>query len=131
MRASVLQSPRVAAAIRLVAEKQRGGRIREVSLGGADVKADYQGEYAYYEFNGEGIFEDAGSSFVVGGGIRPSSDTPRARRRVAVGVAEEPRGHAFLPSALARRGGGGVLGLRRHLRQQGEERVHERRRSRP
>jgi len=60
-----------------------GGRIREVSLGGADVKADYQGEYAYYEFNGEGIFEDAGSSFVVGGGIRPKGREPKTTKGAA------------------------------------------------
>lgn len=57
-----------------------GGRIREVSLGGADVKADYQGNYAYYEFNGEGIFEDAGSSFVVGSGVRPKGQEPKTTK---------------------------------------------------
>lgn len=57
-----------------------GGKIREATLGGADVKTDYQGKYAYYEFNGEGIFEDAGSSFVVGSGVRPNNGDPKTTK---------------------------------------------------
>lgn len=60
-----------------------GGKIREATLGGADVKTDYQGKYAFYEFNGEGIFEEAGSSFVVGSGVRPQNQEPKTTRGAA------------------------------------------------
>lgn len=60
-----------------------GGKIKETSLSGAEVKTDYQGNYAYYEFNGEGIFEDAGSSFVVGAGVRPKGQEPKTTRAAA------------------------------------------------
>ncbi len=60
-----------------------GGKIREESFVGADIKAGYHGKYAYYEFNGEGIFEDAGSSFVVGSGIRPKGQEPKTTKGAA------------------------------------------------
>jgi prepilin-type N-terminal cleavage/methylation domain-containing protein len=44
------------------------------------VVAAYTGDYAYYTFNGEGIFEDAGSSFVVGAGVRPKGQEPKTVR---------------------------------------------------
>jgi prepilin-type N-terminal cleavage/methylation domain-containing protein len=60
-----------------------GGRIKEETLGGTDIKADYHGKYVYYEFNGEGIFEDAGSSFVVGAGVRPKGQEPKTTKGAA------------------------------------------------
>ena len=60
-----------------------GGKIKEQTLGGADIKANYHGKYAYYEFNAEGIFDEAGSSFVVGSGIRPKSQEPKTTKGAA------------------------------------------------
>lgn len=60
-----------------------GDKIREVTLSGADIKTDYQGNYAFYEFNGEGIFEEAGASFVVGSGIRPKGKEPKTTKGAA------------------------------------------------
>lgn len=57
-----------------------GGKIKEETLGGADIKTDYRGKYAYYEFNAEGIFEDAGSGFVVGSGVRPKNQEPKTTK---------------------------------------------------
>jgi len=60
-----------------------GGKIKEETFGGADIKANYHGKYAYYEFNGEGIFEEAGSSFVVGSGVRPKNQEPKTTKGAA------------------------------------------------
>ena len=60
-----------------------GGKIKEETFGGADIKPNYHGKYAYYEFNAEGIFEDAGSSFVVGSGIRPGNQEPKTTKGAA------------------------------------------------
>ena len=60
-----------------------GGRIKEETLSGVDIKAIYHGRYAYYEFNAEGIFEDAGSSFVVGSGVRPMNQEPTTTKGAA------------------------------------------------
>lgn len=60
-----------------------GGRIKEETFAGTDIKADYHGKYAYYEFNGEGIFEEAGSSFVVGSGVRPKNQEPKTTKGAA------------------------------------------------
>ncbi len=60
-----------------------GGAINETTLTGADIKTDYQGKYFYYEFNGEGIFDDAGASFVVGSGIRPNGQEPKTTKSAA------------------------------------------------
>jgi prepilin-type N-terminal cleavage/methylation domain-containing protein len=57
--------------------------IPETLLNGADVKTDYWGNYAYYEFNGEGIFDDAGASFVVGSGVRPTGQEPKTTKGAA------------------------------------------------
>lgn len=62
---------------------QDGAKIREATLSGAEVKSDYHGDYAFYEFNGEGIFEEAGASFVVGAGIRPKNQEPKTTRGAA------------------------------------------------
>lgn len=40
----------------------------------------YNGNYAYFEFNGEGIFDEAGSRFVIGSGIRPKGKEPKTTR---------------------------------------------------
>ena len=34
-------------------------------------------KYAIYEFNGEGIFTEAGASFVIAAGVRPKGKEPR------------------------------------------------------
>ena len=60
-----------------------GDKIKEETFGGADIKAEYHGKYAYYEFNAEGIFEDAGSSFVVGSGVRPKNQEPKTTKGAA------------------------------------------------
>jgi prepilin-type N-terminal cleavage/methylation domain-containing protein len=41
---------------------------------------DYNGNYYIYEFNGEGIFDKAGSNFVIGAGIRPKGKEPKTTR---------------------------------------------------
>ncbi len=38
---------------------------------------NFSGDYASYEFNAEGIFTNAGSSFVIGSGIRPRNGEPK------------------------------------------------------
>lgn len=40
-------------------------------------KADFNGEYIYYEFNEEGICTDPGASFVIGAGVRPKDREPK------------------------------------------------------
>jgi len=62
---------------------ESGDEIKEETFDDADIKADYQGKYAYYEFNAEGIFEDAGSSFVVGSGVRPKNQEPKTTKGAA------------------------------------------------
>jgi prepilin-type N-terminal cleavage/methylation domain-containing protein len=57
-----------------------GGKIKDDTLGGTDIKTDYHGKYAYYEFNAEGIFEDAGAGFVVGSGVRPKGQEPKTTK---------------------------------------------------
>jgi prepilin-type N-terminal cleavage/methylation domain-containing protein len=47
------------------------------------VVAAYTGDYAHYTFNGEGIFENAGSSFVVGSGVRPKGQEPKTNKGAA------------------------------------------------
>ena len=61
--------------------KNGGGGIAKVSLGGANVKRDYQGQYLIYEFNAEGICTTPGASFIVGTGSR-SAGSSEARPRV-------------------------------------------------
>lgn len=56
------------------------GKIKEETLGGVDIKPNFHGNYAYYEFNEEGIFADAGSSFVVGSGVRPIGQEPKTTK---------------------------------------------------
>ncbi|MFK7851563.1 MAG: Tfp pilus assembly protein FimT/FimU [Akkermansiaceae bacterium] len=56
-----------------------GSPLNEQTLTGSNVKADYQKNYAYYEFNGEGIFTEAGSDFVIGSGVRPKGQEPRTK----------------------------------------------------
>ncbi len=60
-----------------------GGKIKEEILSGADIKTGYRGKYAYYEFNAEGIFEDAGSNFVIGSGVRPKNQEPITIKKAA------------------------------------------------
>ena len=47
------------------------------------VLAAFNGNYAYYEFNAEGIFENAGSGFVVGSGVRPKGQEPKTTKGAA------------------------------------------------
>ena len=44
------------------------------------VVAAYTGRYAFYEFNGEGVFQHAGSRFVIGSGVRPNNGEPKTTR---------------------------------------------------
>jgi prepilin-type N-terminal cleavage/methylation domain-containing protein len=52
-----------------------GSKIPEIQLTGTNVTADFQGKYAYYEFNAEGIFLQPGASFILGTGIRQKGET--------------------------------------------------------
>ena len=54
-----------------------GGNILNASMTGGNFTALYAGNYAYYEFNAEGIALEAGASFIIGGGIRPKGQEPR------------------------------------------------------
>lgn len=54
---------------------EAGGKIPEFTL--TTAKTEYAGNYYYYEFNGEGIFDKAGSSFVIGSGVRPKGKEPK------------------------------------------------------
>lgn len=75
-----------------VYSKENGNSISEESMtlvrvdpetNNDTVLTAYTGKYAYYEFNGEGIFEDAGSSFVVGAGVRPKGQEPKTTKGAA------------------------------------------------
>ncbi|MCX6873177.1 MAG: prepilin-type N-terminal cleavage/methylation domain-containing protein [Verrucomicrobia bacterium] len=55
--------------------KNSSGELPTVSLGGGNVKKDYQGVYFVYEFNAEGICTTPGASFVIGTGVRSPSGT--------------------------------------------------------
>ena len=50
--------------------KNGGGSLAKVSLGGTNIKREYQGQYIIYEFNAEGICTTPGASFVLGTGTR-------------------------------------------------------------
>ncbi|RYD36241.1 MAG: hypothetical protein EOP87_05850 [Verrucomicrobiaceae bacterium] len=49
-----------------------GGSLEQMTL--SNVNRTFQGEYLYYEFNGEGICATPGASFVVGTGARTPGD---------------------------------------------------------
>jgi len=56
------------------------GELSIITLGGANVKRDYQGQYFIYQFNAEGICTTPGASFVIGtGGRALHSSDPRPR----------------------------------------------------
>lgn len=52
------------------------GTLEEMSL--AINKTAFDGRYLYYEFNSEGICSTPGASFIVGAGVRPEGEEPRA-----------------------------------------------------
>ena len=54
-----------------------GSDIPEANMSGENFTARYAGNYAYYEFNAEGISLNPGASFIIGGGIRPKGQEPR------------------------------------------------------
>lgn len=56
------------------------GDLDEFDLTGANVSSSYEGTYAYYEFNAEGIFLAPGSNFVVGSGARPKGGEPKVTK---------------------------------------------------
>lgn len=57
--------------------KSGGDKIDIMTLP-ATVKAEYRGEYLYYEFNGEGLCTTPGASFIIGTGARPNAaENPR------------------------------------------------------
>lgn len=49
-----------------------GGALEQMTL--SNVNRNFQGEYLYYEFNGEGICATPGASFVIGTGARNPGD---------------------------------------------------------
>lgn len=51
--------------------------IPEENMSGENFTARYSGNYAYYEFNAEGVSLNPGASFIIGGGIRPKGQEPR------------------------------------------------------
>lgn len=59
--------------------KDHSGGAGEVEQMNLDAKGDdFDGKYAYYEFNSEGICTSPGSSFVIGNGVLPGGqDKPR------------------------------------------------------
>lgn len=52
------------------------GTLEEMNL--AVNKIAFDGRYLFYEFNAEGICSTPGASFIVGLGIRPDGEEPRA-----------------------------------------------------
>jgi len=61
---------------RVFSKKQAGGVIDEVTLS-TGISTAYQGKYASFEFNGEGIFSEPGASFIIAAGVRPKNSGPR------------------------------------------------------
>jgi prepilin-type N-terminal cleavage/methylation domain-containing protein len=56
--------------------EEGSGTLEEMTL--SVNKTAFDGRYLYYEFNSEGICATPGASFVVGGGVRPDGQEPRA-----------------------------------------------------
>ncbi len=58
-------------------ETGTGGKVSTVNKDtlGDGVVASYRGEYAFYEFNGEGIASNPGASFVIGAGVMRNGQT--------------------------------------------------------
>lgn len=56
--------------------KNGGGKL-DVETLSTGVPSAYRGDYLSYEFNGEGIFTDPGSSFLIAAGVRPKNGEPR------------------------------------------------------
>lgn len=54
-----------------------GTDIPEANMSGENFTARYTGDYAYYEFNAEGVSVNPGASFIIGGGSRPKGQEPR------------------------------------------------------
>lgn len=54
--------------------------IKTETLSGSDIPSSYQKEYAYYEFNAEGIFAQAGANFVIASGARPKGQEPKVTK---------------------------------------------------
>ena len=57
-----------------------GNDIKKENLNGVDIKTNYRGDYAYYEFTGEGIFLEPGAKFIIGSGVRPKGQEPRVTK---------------------------------------------------
>ncbi len=62
---------------RVYSQLEDGGNIPEETMSGENFTARYAGNYAYYEFNAEGVALNPGASFIIGGGIRPKGQEPR------------------------------------------------------
>ncbi|MFD2257203.1 Tfp pilus assembly protein FimT/FimU [Luteolibacter algae] len=65
---------------RVFSVKEAGGAMDQASItlkseAGANM-SDYSGRYVYYEFNGEGIFQQPGASFIIASGARPKGREP-------------------------------------------------------
>lgn len=65
---------------KVFSSKDDGSQLDEMALTGTNVKADFEKNYAYYEFTGEGVFLSPGSKFVIGSGVRPKGQEPRTTK---------------------------------------------------
>ena len=64
----------------LLADKTKIATVATHTLSGTDIPSAYQKEYAFYEFNAEGISSEPGASFVVGSGVRPKGQEPKVTK---------------------------------------------------
>ena len=64
---------------RVYSKKDHEGDSGEIDTMQLSInKRAFDGEYFFYEFNSEGICSNPGASFVVGSGVRPTGEEPRA-----------------------------------------------------
>jgi len=64
---------------RIYSQKENNTPVDTVSLS-TGIPVAYQGNYASYEFNGEGIFSEPGASFIIAAGVRPTGGQPRTTK---------------------------------------------------
>lgn len=60
-------------------QKTDGAPIDTVTLD-TEIPKAYKGDYAAYEFNSEGIFNEPGASFIIAAGVRPKNAEPRTAK---------------------------------------------------
>ena len=63
----------------IYSKEDGGGDIKTENIP-ASVSNEYQGDYASYEFNGEGIFKYPGASFIIAAGVRPINAEPKTTK---------------------------------------------------